>query len=75
MVGREASPDHRHAGRARGAIAGLALGVGHGRFANGFTRHEGHSEALRHETLSAQTVLQALFRKRQLSLPVSMMSQ
>jgi hypothetical protein len=51
--------------------AGLALSVGHGGFTDRFARHDFHSEALRHETSNAH----ARFLKRQLSLPVSTMSQ
>ena len=39
MIGRAAHADDRHAGGARGAIAGLAFGVGHGCFTDRFARH------------------------------------
>ena len=71
MIERATHADDRFAGRARRAIASLPCGVGHGGFADRFAWHDFHSEALRHETLSTQ----ARFLKRQLSLPVSTMSQ
>jgi hypothetical protein len=71
MIERAAHTDDWFAGRARRAITGLALSIGHGRFTDRFARHDFHSEALRHETSGAQ----ARFLKRQLSLPVSTMSQ
>ena len=39
MISRTADADDRYAGRARGAIAGLAFGVGHGCFTDRFARH------------------------------------
>src|SRR5271169_6162551 len=71
MIGRTTRADHRCSRRARGAIASLAFGVGHRGVTDRFARHDFHSEALRHETLGTQ----ARFLKRQLSLPVSTMSQ
>ena len=56
---------------ARGAMAGLAFGVSHRGFSDRFVRHDFHSEALRHGIQSAH----ARVFKRQLSLPVSTMSQ
>ena len=67
MIERATHADDRFSGRTRGAIASLA----HGRVTDRFARHEFHSEALRHET----SVTQARFLKRQMSLPVSTMSQ
>ena len=71
MVGGVACANHRGTRRTRGAIPGLALGVGHRGYADRFAWHDFHSEALRHETPGAQ----ARFLKRQLSLPVSTISQ
>jgi hypothetical protein len=71
MIKRATHADDWFAGGARRAIAGLAFGVGHRGFTDGFAWHDFHSEALRHETSGAQ----ARFLKRQLSLPVSTMSQ
>jgi len=71
MIDRATHSDDRCAGRARGTIKGLAFGVGHRGFTDRFAWHDFHSEALRHETQGAQ----ARFLKRQLSLPVSTMSQ
>ena len=50
MVRWATDADHRHSGGARGAIAGLAFGIGHGCFTDRFTGHDFHSEALRYET-------------------------
>jgi hypothetical protein len=71
MIGRTARANDWSAGGARGTIAGLAFGVGHGCFTDRFARHDFHSEALRHETPGTP----ARFLTRQLSLPVSTMSQ
>jgi hypothetical protein len=71
MIERAPHADDRFAGRARRTIAGLSFGVGHGCFTDRFARDDFHSEALRHETPGAH----ARFLKRQLSLPVSTMSQ
>ena len=71
MIEHTPHADDRFAGRARRTIAGLSFGVGHGCFTDRFARHDFHSEALRYETPGAH----ARFLKRQLSLPVSTMSQ
>jgi hypothetical protein len=71
MIERATHADDRFAGHARCAITGLAFGVGHRGFTDRFAGHDFHFEALRHETQGAQ----ARFLKRQLSLPVSTMSQ
>ena len=71
MIGRATYADDRSAGRARGTITGLAFSAGHRGFTDRFAWHDSHSEALRHETQGTR----ARFLKRQLSLPVSTMSQ
>jgi hypothetical protein len=48
-AGRRVGDDWRSCGTRR-AVARLALGVRHGSIPNRLTRHEFHSEALRHET-------------------------
>src|SRR5258708_27855143 len=52
-IGRPARADHRPAGRARGTVAGLTFGLGHGGFTNRWTGHGFHSQSLRHETWAA----------------------
>ena len=60
---------------ARRAITNLAFGVGHRCCTDWFAGHVLHSESLRHDTLEPAKTAQLRFLKRQLSLPVSMMSQ
>ncbi len=74
MVGRATGADHRRIGRARDAVTGLALGVGHGFLADRLARHGATPN--RYVTKPGWCgAAQARFLKRQLSLPVSTMSQ
>ena len=49
MIERAPHTDDRFSGRARGAIASLAFGVGHGCFTDRFAGHDFYSEALRYD--------------------------
>ncbi len=74
MVGWATGADHRRIGRARDAVTGLALGVGHGFLADRLARHGATPN--RYVTKPGWCgAAQARFLKRQLSLPVSTMSQ
>ena len=77
-VGRSAVMDHRPGRGAGGTMPGLSFGIGHRAVAERLAGHEVHSEALRNGTVRLSDRLagdQARCLKRQLSLPVSMISQ
>ena len=75
MIAWTAGANYRRVRRTRRAIASLAFGVSHGCFTDWFARHVSYSKSLRHDTLKLAKTAQLRFLKRQLSLPVSMMSQ
>jgi hypothetical protein len=87
VIDRAAVMDHRPGCGAGGAMPGLSLGRGHWPVAKGLAGHEVNSKALRHGTGASSEPKfllrlrpgrpedQARCLKRQLSLPVSMMSQ
>jgi hypothetical protein len=75
MIAWTAAANYRRIRRTRRAIASLAFGVSHGCFTDWFAWHVSYSKSLRHDTLKLAKTAQLRFLKRQLSLPVSMMSQ
>ena len=75
MIAWTAGANYRRVRRTCGPITSLAFGVSHGCFTDWFAWHVSYSEALRHDTLEPAKTVQLRFLKRQLSLPVSMMSQ
>jgi len=75
MIERATHSDNRFAGRARGTVSGLAFGVGHGGFTDQFARMISKPKRYVTKPQSLWNGAQARFLNRQLSLPVSTMSQ